>query len=120
MRIGWTDRFACDLTDEQKRLCQWVADQARAGVMRIYYQDAQATLGIQSSRDLTGILRSVRERLDDIHAMVQWPMVHTNTPYFDIHQDASHIWDGYCHAEGVTCLQEAVEAGLLDCATGRH
>jgi hypothetical protein len=120
MKMGWTDRFACDLTDEQKRLCQLVAQQARAGVTRIYYQDVQATLGIQSPTDLTGILASVRERLDDIHAMVQWPMVHTNTPYFDIHQEANHIWDSYCHAQGQSCPQEATSRDLLDCPAGRH
>jgi hypothetical protein len=119
MRIGWTDRFERDLTDEQKRLCRWVADQARAGVTRIYYHDAQATLGIQSPTDLTGILRSMRERLDDIHAMVQSPMINTNAPYFDIHQEANHIWDSYCCVEGQTCLQEAAGRDLLHCAAGR-
>jgi len=126
MRTGWTECFACDLTREQQRLCQWVADRARTGVTRIYYQDVAANLGIRDEMELTVILRNMRERLDGIHEMVQWPVVHTVAPYFDIHQDADHIWDSYRRAERTTPQlaefrsQDATAPCLLDCGAARN
>jgi len=99
MRTGWIEMFECDLTDEQKQLCEWIGEQARAGVRRIHYKQAQAALNIEHEKDLTCTLRNLRERLDQIHTMVQSPIVHTNAPYFDIHPVADHIWDRYLHAE---------------------
>jgi len=99
MRINWIETFDCDLTDEQRQLCEWIAERARAGVQRIHYKEAQAVLDIQSPKDLTCMLRNLRERVDQIHEMVQSPIVHTNSPYFDVHVDAGHIWDRYRRAE---------------------
>jgi len=99
MTTGWIETFERDLTDEQKRLCEWVAEQAQDGVRRISYKDAQDALGIVSDRELTCMLRNMRERLDDLHAMVQSPIVHTQRPYFDIDADADHIWDRYRRVE---------------------
>ncbi len=99
MRFGWVGTFDCDLTDEQKQLCEWVAERARAGVQRIYYKEAQASLDIEHEKDLTCMLRNLRERLDQVHEMIQSPIVHTNKPHFDIHPDANHIWGRYLHAE---------------------
>ncbi len=99
MRTGWTETFDCDLTDEQKRLCEWIAEQAQADMRRISYKEAQDALGIVSERELTCMLRNMRERPDDLHAMIQSPIVNTHSPYFDIHADAQHIWDGYRRAE---------------------
>lgn len=106
MRIGWIENFECDLTDEQKRLCEWIADQAEAGKTRVYYEEAQAILGIASEERLTHMLRSMRERRDDIHDMVQSPIVNTSAPYFDIGEDADHIWDNYREAEEETSYTE--------------
>lgn len=106
MRIGWIDTFECDLTDEQRQLCEWIAEQARAGVQRIHYVEAQAILDIESPKDLTCMLRNLRERLDHIHDMVQSPIVHTNSPYFDIHADAGFIWDRYLRAEEQALYRE--------------
>lgn len=91
--------FTFDLTDDQRHLCTWVAEQARIGVNRVWYADVKTALGIEDDRDLTCMLRQVRERLDGIHKMVHSPIVNTNTPYFDLHRDADCIWDDYCRAE---------------------
>ena len=99
MRNGWVETFECDLTDEQKQLCEWIAGRAQTGVKRIYYEDAQAALGIVSEKDLTCMLRNMRERVDQVHEMAQSPVVHTAAPYFDIHPEAYHIWDQYLQAE---------------------
>lgn len=99
MRTAWIEIFECDLTDEQKQLCEWIAEQAGAGVKRIYYQDVQAELDIESEKELTCMLRNMRERVDQIHDMIQSPIVNTKTPYFEIHADADHIWDRYLQAE---------------------
>lgn len=109
MRMGSTETFECDLTEEEKRLCEWIAEQARAGINRVYYDDARAHGGMRSDVHLTRILRGLRERLDDIHNMVESPIVHTAAPYFDVHIDADHIWDGYCHAEdeAIYCESDA-------------
>lgn len=102
MTMRWIDTFDCDLTDDQKHLCEWIAGQARVGKTRVYYEDVQALLGIGSQQELTDLLRSMRERLDDIHDMVQSPIVNTIDPYFDICEDADHIWNSYCLAEKET------------------
>jgi hypothetical protein len=112
MRTGWIETFECDLTDEQKRLCEWIAEQAHAGVRRVYYEEAQAELGIESDKELTCMLRNMRERLDQIHEMVQSPIVNTAYPYFEIHVDADHIWDRYIEAEGSAVYSEPVSFRL--------
>ncbi len=91
--------FTFDLTDEQKRLCAWVAEQARIGVDRVWYTDVKAAMNVADDRRITRILRQIRERLDSIHAMIHSPIVNTNDPYFDLHRDADCIWDDYCRAE---------------------
>jgi hypothetical protein len=106
MGTAWIEAFECDLTDEQKQLCGWIAEQAQARVERIYYKHAQAALGIQCEKELTCMLRNMRERLDQIHDMIQSPIVHTATPYFDIYADADHIWDRYLQAEEQTVYSE--------------
>lgn len=91
--------FTFDLTDDQRQLCDWIAEQARVGVDRIWYDDVKAAMDIGDDSDITRILRALRERLDGIHEMVRSPIVNTNTPYFDLHRDADCIWDDYCRAE---------------------
>ncbi len=99
MVIEWIDTFELDLTEEEHRLCEWIAGQARLGVRRVRYEDAQAALGILDETELTYLLRGLRERMDPIHAMIQSPIVNTATPYFDIHINAGSIWGRYCRAE---------------------
>lgn len=104
------DQFRFDLTDEQRRLCNWVAQQARTGPRRIRYDEARAALNIHDEQ-LTRMLRDMRERMDEIHEMVQAPIVHTRTPYFEVPLQARHIWDNYCRAEQETvCVQPPQEA----------
>jgi hypothetical protein len=95
------DPFRFDLTDEQRRLCDWVAQQARTGGRRIRYDEARAALDMHDEQ-LTRMLRDVRERLDEIHEMVEAPMVNTQAPYFEIPTEARSIWDSYCRAESET------------------
>jgi len=95
------EQFQFDLTDEEKRLCDWIARQVRTGVLRIRYEDARAALDVPDEQ-LTRILRDMRERLDGIHEMVESPVVNTRTPYFDVPLQARCIWDDYCHAEEET------------------
>ena len=45
------------------------------------------------------MLRGMRERLDEIHAMVEAPIVNTQTPYFEVPVHAHYIWDNYRRAE---------------------
>ena len=99
MVTGWVETYECDLTDEQKQLCEWIADRAQAGVKRVFYEEAQAALRIASEKDLTCMLRNMRERVDRVHEMTHSPIVHTAAPYFDIHPEAYHIWGGYLRAE---------------------
>ena len=99
MRYDSKDAFTFDLTWDQRQLCTWVAEQASSGVGRIHYDDVKAVLGIASDRDVTRLLRQVRERVDAVHEMVQFPIVNTTSPYFDIHMNADYIWDDYCRAE---------------------
>lgn len=99
MRYGSEEVFTVDLTQDQRRLCTWVAEQASNGTRRIHYNDVKAILGIGGDRDITRLLRQVRERLDAVHEMVQFPIVNTTSPYFDIHMNADCIWDDYCRAE---------------------
>jgi hypothetical protein len=99
MRISPISTFTFDLSDEQRLLCMWVAEQARAGVRRVHYGDLKAAMHVDSDTDITRVLREIRERRDDIHAMVHSPIVNTANPYFDLHADADHIWDDYCRAE---------------------
>jgi len=106
-----TSPFRFDLTEEQRRLCDWVAQQARPGrdsptrlnafgvpVRQIRYQEATAALDIHDEQ-LTRMLRMMRERLDEIHEMVEAPVVHTQTPYFEVPAHAPYIWDNYRRAE---------------------
>lgn len=99
MRYGSKDVFTFDLTWDQRQLCTWVAEQASSGTRRIHYDDVKAVLGIAGDRDITRLLRQVRERVDAVHEMVQFPIVNTTSPYFDIHMNADYIWDDYCRAE---------------------
>ena len=98
MRHGVVDTFSPDLTESQKRLCAWVAERARVGATRAFYEEAKKATGITSDGELTEALRQFRERLDDIHRMAHSPVVNTRTPYFDIHDAAHWIWSGYCRA----------------------
>ena len=106
-----TSPFQFDLTEDQKRLCDWVAQQARPGVdlparlnafgvpvRQIRYQEATAALAIHEEQ-LTRMLRIMRERLDEIHAMVEAPILNTQTPYFEVPAHAPYIWDNYRRAE---------------------
>lgn len=99
MRCSPVTTFTFDLTDDQRQLCAWVAEQASIGVHRIWYVDLKAAMGIKHDRDITRLLRQIRERLDTIHTMVHSPIVNTNHPYFDLHRDADWIWSDYCRAE---------------------
>jgi hypothetical protein len=112
MRTGWVEMLECDLTDEQRQLCEWIAQQAQAGITRVYYEEAQAALGIVTQKELTCMLRNLRERVDWVHAMVHSPIVHTVAPYFDIHPDAGRIWDQYLLAEERTLYAEPEAVGL--------
>jgi len=103
------NEFRFDLTEEQRRLCEWVARQARIGTRQIRYQEATAALAIHGEQ-LTRMLKGMRERLDEIHRMVEAPVVHTWTPYFEVPAQARHIWDNYRRAE------QAVDAALDDVA----
>ncbi len=109
MKCNLIDQFQFDLTDEQRRLCDWVAQQARTGVRRICYDDAKTALDIHDEQ-LTHMLRRMRERLDEIHEMVEAPIVHTRTPYFDVPVHATYIWEDYCRAE-----QETARSQLQPC-----
>ena len=106
MRYGSAGAFTCDLTEDQRQLCCWVAEKAGEGVRRIHYSEVKAALGIARDRDLTHFLKGIRERVDDIHRMVHFPIVNTSSPYFDIDMNAGYIWDDYCRAE-----QEQESAG---------
>ena len=107
MRFGWMDTFQCDLSERERQLCTWVAERASAGRRRAYYVEARHVLGIDNERELTDLLRGIRERMDDIHDLVQSPIVNTSTPYFDIHPDADHIWDSYRRVESdIGCLSD--------------
>ncbi len=99
MRCSSISTFTFDLSDEQRQLCVWVAEQARDGVSRARYLDVKMTMDVGDDTDITRILREIRERRDSIYAMVDSPIVNTANPYFDLHADADHIWDDYCHAE---------------------
>ncbi len=106
-----TSPFQFDLTEEQRRLCDWVAQQARPGadsptrlnasgvpVRQIRYQEATAALDIHEEQ-LTRMLRTMRERRDEIHAMVEAPILNTQTPYFEVPAHAPYIWENYRRAE---------------------
>ncbi|MBN2132308.1 MAG: hypothetical protein JW741_22600 [Sedimentisphaerales bacterium] len=99
MVIEWIDTFELDLTEDEHRLCEWIAGQARLGVRRAPYASVQMALGILDKAELTYLLRGLRERVDAIHAMIQSPIVNTAAPYFDIHINAGSIWDRYGRAE---------------------
>ncbi len=99
MRYGSISAFTFDLTRDQRRLCAWVAEKASNGVRRIHYGDVKAALDISGDRDLTRLLKEIRERVDDVHEMVQFPILNTTSPYFDIDMNAGYIWDDYCRAE---------------------
>ena len=99
MRYGSIGAFTFDLTDDQRRLCAWVAEEAGRGVRRIHYRDVRAALDIEMDRDLTRVLKAIRERVDEIHQMVHFPIVNTTNPYFDVDMNAGYIWDDYCRAE---------------------
>jgi hypothetical protein len=99
MRYGLVGTFTLDLTGDQRRLCAWVAEKANEGVRRVHYSEVKAALGFARDRDLTRCLKGIRERVDDIHRMVQFPIINTTSPYFDLDMSAGYIWDDYCRAE---------------------
>ena len=90
--------FNVDLSEPETRLCAWVAEQARLGVTRVFYEEARKATGFTSDDELTEALRQFRERLDDIHKMADSPIINTHAPYFEIHDMAHWIWSGYCQA----------------------
>lgn len=104
MTYSATEQSNRDLTDEQRRLCDWVARQASTGVLRIRYADARAALDVQEEH-LTRLLREMRQRVDGIHEMVEFPIVNTPAPYFDVPLQAHDIWDSYCRAQKGAALQ---------------
>ncbi len=121
-----TSPFQFDLTEEERRLCDWVAQQARPGgdcptrlnasgvpVRQIPYQDATAALDIREEQ-LTRMLRMVRERLDEIHAMVEAPILNTQTPYFEVPAHAPFIWEHYRRAERSVESEPPVESRALE------
>lgn len=99
MRYGSIDAFTYDVTREQRQVCTWVAEQASMGITRICYAELAAALGIRDDREITRVLREIRERVDEVHEMVQFPIVNTSEPYFEIHPNADYIWDDYRRAE---------------------
>ncbi len=101
MKCSVMDQFRFDLTEEQRRLCDWIARQSRTGSRRIRYDEARAALDVHDEQ-LTRMLRDVRERLDEIHEMVEAPIVNTWAPYFEVPGQARYIWDSYCRAEQET------------------
>ncbi len=118
--------FQFDLTEEQRRLCDWVAQQVRPGgdsptcfnasgvpVRQIRYQDATAALDIHAEQ-LTRMLRMMRERLDEIHTMVEAPILNTQTPYFEVPAHAPFIWEHYRRAEGSVENEPPVESRALE------
>ncbi len=98
MMVSPMDQFQLDLTEEQKRLCDWIAQQASTGILRIRYEDARAALDVPEEQ-LTRILRKMRERRDGMHEIVESPILNTQTPYFDVPLQARDIWDEYRRAE---------------------
>ncbi len=115
MKRTLMDQFRFNLTDEQRRLCDWVARQARTGGRRIRYDEAKAALDVHDEQ-LTRMLRDVRERLDEIHEMVEAPIVNTRSPYFEVPTQARSIWDSYCRAETETA-EPSVRPWLPEKAT---
>jgi hypothetical protein len=113
MQCNPMDEFRFDLTEEQERLCAWVAQQARTGVRQIRYQEATTALGLPAEQ-LTRMLRCMRERLDEIHEMVEAPIVNTRTPYFDVPVHARHIWDKYRRAEQEVESEPRVDSRELE------
>ncbi len=105
--------FRFDLTEEQKRLCDWVAEQARTGIRHICYEEATTALDLHTEQ-LTRMLRDMRERLDEIHEMVEAPIVHTQVPYFEVPVQAGHIWENYCRAEQEVESQAQVDSRELE------
>jgi len=113
-----TEQFQLDLTEEQKRLCDWVAQQVSTGILRIRYEDARAALDVPEEQ-LTRILRKMRERRDGIHEIVESPILNTQTPYFDVPLQARNIWDGYRRAEQQVAPAQAPQAVLPQFAVSR-
>ncbi|MCL5279022.1 MAG: hypothetical protein M1376_03845 [Planctomycetes bacterium] len=105
--------FRFDLTEEQKRLCDWVAEQARTGIRHIRYEEAMAALDLHNEQ-LTRMLRDMRERLDEIHEMVEAPIVNTQAPYFEVPVQARHIWESYRRAEQEVESQTPVDSCELE------
>jgi len=99
MRYGLVGAFTFDLTGDQRQLCAWVAEKASEGVRRIHYSEVKTVLGIARDRDITRLLKGIRERRDDLHSLVHFPIVNTISPYFDVDMNAGYIWDDYCRAE---------------------
>jgi len=119
MRQDSVSTFTFDLTGQQRQLCTWVAEQASSGVDRAYYEDVRAALGTASDAEITRILRGIRERRDDVHEMVQFPMVNTTSPFFEIDRNADYIWDDYRRAERESASED-FESHSNEIAIIRH
>jgi hypothetical protein len=111
--LASASQFRFDLTEEQRRLCDWVAQQARTGIRHIRYEEATAALDLHQEQ-LTRMLRDMRERLDEIHEMVEAPIVHTQAPYFEVPVQARHIWESYRRAEQEVESQAPVDSCELE------
>lgn len=121
-----TSQFRFDLTEEQQRLCDWVVQQTHptggfqtrlsafgVPVRQIRYAEATAALDL-AEEQLTQMLREMRERRDAIHAMVEAPIVNTQTPYFEVPVHARYIWDNYRRAEKEVKSTRRVESRELE------
>jgi len=114
MVTEWIDTFELDLTEDERQLCDWIARQGRLGVRRVRYEEAQAALGILDRAELTVLLRALRERVDNIHNMIDSPMVNTVAPYFDIHLGAGAIWESYEKAQEQQQFPEELDASYYE------
>jgi hypothetical protein len=113
MTCGPIETPQASLSNDEKELCRWIAEQSRTGTGRIRYTDAQTALGMRAI-ELTETLRRMRERLDAIGTMVKSPIVHTTAPYFDISTRAACIWDDYCRRLAKPAGSQEALAGTDD------
>jgi hypothetical protein len=124
--LGNPNQFRFDLTEDQRRFCDWVAQQTQpeggfptrlsalgVPVRQIRYTEATAALQVPAEQ-LTRMLREMRERLDEIHAMVEAPITNTPAPYFEVPVQAHTIWDNYRRAEKERENGARVEPRMLE------
>jgi hypothetical protein len=123
MKLETVGTFNVDLNESEARLCAWVAEQARQGVTRVFYEEAKKAAGFTRDDELTEALRQFRERLDDIHKMAQSPIINAHAPYFEIHDTAYWIWSGYCQASqcrGPSGIQNATTSNSRNSLGGSY